>query len=229
VCVHIEEIQVKERDITSFCKTDVIKFITFTSYNCFIAISHPGIMQKTIFISIFLMATITTSHAQVSLGEKASNFTALDQNGEKWVLKKSLKSNEYLVIYFYPAAFTGGCTKQACSYRDQQAELAAVNASVVGVSGDKPETLGLFALEHQLNFTLLSDQSGEIATMFGVPVSEGKTRQIEVKGQTLEMITGSTLQRWTFILDKRGTLIYKDMEVNAAEDSGKVVEFLSSL
>jgi peroxiredoxin Q/BCP len=186
-------------------------------------------MNKTIIVSVFLMATITTSHGQVALGEKASNFTALDQNGAKWSLKKHLSAADYMVIYFYPAAFTGGCTKQACSYRDQQAELAEVNASVVGVSGDKPETLGLFALEQNLNFTLLSDQSGEIATMFGVPVSEGKTRQIEVKGQTLEMITGATIQRWTFILDSKGTLIYKDMEVNAEEDSGKVVEFLSSL
>ncbi len=181
-------------------------------------------------ISIILFACMShLTFSQVNLGEKVSNFNALDQDGAKWVLKKSLKSAEYLVVYFYPAAFTGGCTKQACSYRDQQGELAAVNASVVGVSGDKPETLGLFALEHQLNFTLLSDESGEIATMFGVPVSEGKARQIDVKGQTLEMVTGATIQRWTFVLDNKGTLIYKDAEVNASEDGGKVVEFLTSL
>ena len=219
----------KVKDIPSFCKTAVIKVVTFTSYNCCKPILHPEIMKKYILFSILLMATIITSNAQTALGEKVSNFNAVDQDGAKWVLKKNLKSNEYLVVYFYPAAFTGGCTKQACSYRDQQGDLAAAKASVVGVSGDKPETLGLFALEHQLNFTLLADESGEIATMFGVPVSEGKTRQIDVKGQTVEMITGATIKRWTFILDNKGTLIYKDAEVNAAEDSGKVVEFLSSL
>jgi len=144
-------------------------------------------------------------------------------------LKKQLKEAEYLVIYFYPAAFTGGCTKQACTYRDQKKELAAVKARVVGVSGDKPETLELFALEHQLNFTLLSDESGEIAELFGVPRKDGGSIQREIGGETLDLERGTTIQRWTFILDRKGTLLYKDSEVSAAEDSGKVVEFLASL
>ena len=168
--------------------------------------------------------------SQVKLGEKVPNFTAMDQDGSNWVLKKQLKSAEYLVIYFYPAAFTGGCTKQACSYRDQKGDLAKVGAQVVGVSGDKPETLGLFALEHQLNFTLLSDESGAIATLFDVPQNEeGKTITREIKGKALDLARGTTIQRWTFILDRKGSLIYKDTEVNAEEDSNKVVEFLASL
>ena len=100
---------------------------------------------------------------------------------------------------------------------------------MVGVSGDNPETLGLFALEHSLNFTLLADESGEIARIFGVPQKEGGTIQREIKGKTLDLARGTTIQRWTFILDRKGTLIYKDSEVDAAEDSIKVVEFLSSL
>jgi peroxiredoxin Q/BCP len=186
-------------------------------------------MRKAILIFSLLMATILTSAAQVSLGEKAPNFTILDQDGEKWVLKKQLKEAEYLVIYFYPAAFTGGCTKQACTYRDHKGELQALKSRVVGVSGDKPETLELFALEHQLNFTLLSDESGEIAKLFGVPREDGGSIQRKVGGETLDLERGTTIQRWTFILDRKGRLIYKDSEVNAAEDSGKVVEFLSSM
>ena len=104
-------------------------------------------MKKTVVMFLILMAGTITGTAQVTLGEKVSNFTAVDQDGSTWVLKKHLKSAEYLVVYFYPAAFTGGCTKQACSYRDQKGELAAVNAQVVGVSGDKPETLELFSLD----------------------------------------------------------------------------------
>ncbi len=169
------------------------------------------------------------TRAQASLGEKVPNFTAINQNGDKWVLKKEMKSAEYMVIYFYPAAFTGGCTKQACSYRDQNAAFDKMNARVVGVSGDKPATLQLFALEHQLNFTLLSDEEGELASLFGVPQKEGSTIQREIKGETVDLTRGTSIQRWTFILDSKGTLIYKDAEVNAAEDSGKVFEFLSSL
>ncbi len=183
------------------------------------------------FISGIVLITVVFSFAfsQTSLGEKIPNFTASDQDGAKWVLKKHLKSAEYLVVYFYPVAFTGGCTKQACSYRDLKGELTAVGAQVVGVSGDKSETLGLFALEHQLNFTLLADENGEIADLFGVPHSEGGSITREIKGQSFDLERGTTIKRWTFILDQKGTLIYRDMEVNAAEDSDKVKEFLSSL
>ncbi len=144
-------------------------------------------------------------------------------------MKKQLKSSDYLVVYFYPAAFTGGCTKQACSYRDQKGDLAKVGAQVVGISGDKPETLGLFALEHSLNFTLLADESGEIATMFDVPLKDGGTVKREIKGTEFDLARNITIQRWTFIIDQQGILIYKDTEVNAEEDSSKVVEFLASL
>jgi len=181
---------------------------------------------STIFL-LFFAASFTFS--QVGLGEKAPNFKALDQDGEKWTLKSNLKKSDYMVIYFYPAAFTGGCTKQACSYRDQKGELAEVGASVAGVSGDSPETLKLFALEHSLNFTMLADESGEVAAIFDVPQGDGGTIQREIKGTSLDLTRGTTIQRWTFILDQEGTLIYKDSEVDAAGDSGKVLEFLSSL
>jgi len=186
-------------------------------------------MKRYLFTISLVMATLGMTFSQVILGEKVPNFTAVDQDGSDWILKKQLKSADYLVVYFYPAAFTGGCTKQACSYRDQQGELATVGAQVVGISGDKPETLELFALEHQLNFTLLADEAGAIARLFDVPQNEGATINREIKGKTLDLARGTTIQRWTFILDRKGNLIYKDTEVNAAEDSNKVVEFLASL
>ena len=186
-------------------------------------------MKKLSYLFILFISISALSFSQVNLGDKVPNFSATDQDGSKWVLKKQLKSDNYLVVYFYPAAFTGGCTKQACSYRDQKGELEAVGAQVVGVSGDKAETLGLFALEHALNFTLLSDESGEIASTFGVPQNDGGSISREIKGQTLDLERGTTIKRWTFILDQKGVLIYRDMEVNAVEDSNKVIEFLASL
>jgi len=183
-------------------------------------------MRKTTLLLFLMLSGVLSSRAQVILGEKVPNFSSTDQNGANWILKKEMKPAEYLVIYFYPAAFTGGCTNQACAYRDHQAELAKVNAKVVGVSGDRPETLELFASEHQLNFTLLSDETGEIARLFGVPQNEGSTITRDIKGVSLDLTRGTTIERWTFILDGKGTLIYKDAEVNAGEDSNKVTEFL---
>ena len=137
--------------VDQFFKNPVIKCVTFTS-NKRAQIYKISTMQKAIVFILLIFSVTLTTQAQVSLGEKVDNFTAIDQDGSKWVLKKEMRSAEYMVIYFYPAAFTGGCTKQACSYRNQKAELAGVDAQVVGVSGDEPATLGLFALEHQLNF-----------------------------------------------------------------------------
>lgn len=186
-------------------------------------------IMKRFFMAIVLSALLSGSaFSQVKVGDSVPNFTAVDQDGSEWVLRRQLREAEYLVVYFYPAAFTGGCTAQACSYRDQKGELAAVGAQVVGVSGDKPETLELFALEHSLNFTLLSDESGEISTIFGVPHGEGGSISREIQGRDLELERGTTIQRWTFILDSKGNLIYKDTEVDAAGDSNRVVEFLSS-
>lgn len=186
-------------------------------------------MKKAVIALGFIFAALEISTGQVPLGEKVPNFTAIDQDGGEWNLKKHLKNAEYLVIYFYPAAFTGGCTQQACAYRDRKGELEKVNAQVAGISGDRPETLTLFALEHQLNFTLLSDTDGTIAGIFGVPRSDGGTIHREIGGKEVELVHETTIQRWTFILDRKGTLIYKDSQVNAAEDSRKVIEFISSL
>lgn len=186
-------------------------------------------MKRLLFASILILGAVVLSHGQAMLGEKVPNFSTLDQDSKKWTLKSNLKKADYLVIYFYPAAFTGGCTAQACSYRDQKGDLAKAGASVAGVSGDSPETLKLFALEHALNFTMLADESGEIAKIFGVPQSEGGTIQREIKGDNLDLTRGTTIQRWTFILNKDGELIYKDSEVDAAGDSDRVLDFLTSL
>lgn len=186
-------------------------------------------MKRTISISVMLLLFSGILFSQAELGEKVPNFSATDQNGSKWVLKKHLRDADYLVIYFYPAAFTGGCTKQACAYRDQKGDLESVGAQVVGISGDKPETLEMFALENGLNFTLLSDEHGEIASLFEVPHNDGGSTTQEINGKSVELKRGSTIQRWTFILDRKGTLIYKDTEVNPEGDSSKVLDFISSL
>ena len=186
-------------------------------------------MKKIILITLISLGLMTQASSQVKLGETVPNFSALDQDGKKWSLKPNLKKSDYMVIYFYPAAFTGGCTAEACSYRDQKGNLAKVGATVVGISGDSPETQKLFATEHALNFTMLSDESGKLADLFGVPHGKGSTIQREIKGKQVDLTTGTTIQRWTFILDRDGRLIYKDAEVDAANDSSKVLEFLSSL
>lgn len=159
-------------------------------------------------------------------GESVPDFTAKDENGKTW--KFSDQRANYLVIYFYPAAFTGGCTAEACAYRDYSAEFAKLKAKVIGISGDEVPNLSKFKEFNHLNFTLLSDHDGKLAGIFGVPVYDGKTIEKEVNGKTIELTRGVTASRWTFVVDVNGKLIYRDKEVTAATDPEKVLKFLKT-
>ena len=104
-------------------------------------------------------------------GEKVSAFEAFGDDGKLWK-SSDVVGKDFLVVYFYPAAMTGGCTKQACAFRDHKAKLKEIGAQVVGVSGDEVEGLKYFKIAENLNFTLLSDIDGKIAKIFGVPTKK---------------------------------------------------------
>lgn len=171
--------------------------------------------------------SLVPENIPVKVGDNVPDFEAVDDQGKPWKLSDHLRIN-YLVVYFYPAAFTGGCTTQACSYRDLNKELAMMNASVVGISGDEAKNLSMFKQEHNLNFTLLSDKTGEIAKIFGVTVNDGGTNETEFGGQKLQLTRGVTTSRWTFIIDGNGKLIYREKDVNASTDSQTVMEFIKT-
>ena len=161
----------------------------------------------------------------LSVGDKAPVFKATADDGSIWDIKKFL-GKDYIVVYFYPGAMTGGCTKQACSYRDHQNDLNSVDAVVVGISSDKVENLKLFRQAENLNFTLLSDEKGAIAKAFGVPLGEGGSIKRTVAGIEHELVREISAKRWTFIVGKDGKIIYKNEAVNAEKDSEEVLSFL---
>ena len=183
--------------------------------------------MKSLFITLLMIFTLTTfTQGQgLNVGDKVPSFEALTDEGSNWNLNENL-GKDYLVVYFYPAAMTGGCTAQACAYRDLNNNLEAKNAKVVGVSGDKPENLKFFKKAHNLNFTLLSDPKGDIAKKFGVPLRDGGTYKGEFNGENFELSRDVTTNRWTFIIDKEGKIVYKNDKVDAAKDSEQVLSFL---
>lgn len=169
---------------------------------------------------------LTAVGAEISVGDPAPIFSAVDQDGHPWSLSDHL-GGKPLVIYFYPAAMTGGCTKQACSYRDYLKESSDPGFIVVGISGDVPENLSVFRQAEHLNFTLLSDADGAIAKAFGVPVSSGEksiTRTVDGKEVVLKRET--TIKRWTFVIDPQGKIVYRDNQVKATEDLANILQFL---
>lgn len=164
---------------------------------------------------------------ELNIGDTLPKFSVSDDTGKQWNSKKELKS-KFLVIYFYPAAMTGGCTKQACAYRDDKASFDALNVNVVGISGDAIEGLHYFKEAYNLNFPLLSDAKGEVASLFGVPTKIGnKSLKRELDGVEVFLKRSATTSRWTFVFDAKGILIYKNNAVKAALDSREVKKVIA--
>lgn len=187
--------------------------------------------MKTQLLALFLffpVAFSAFSQEGLSVGDKSPDFKALADDGSTWDINKFLGKN-YIVVYFYPAAMTGGCTKQACSYRDHRDDLQSAGVVVVGVSGDKVENLRLFKQAENLNFTLLSDEKGAIARSFGVPATEGGAIKRTVGEIEHELVRGVTAKRWTFVVGKDGKIIYKNEAVNAEKDTDEVLNFIKAL
>jgi thioredoxin-dependent peroxiredoxin len=184
-------------------------------------------MKRILFISLLILASISMNAQQpLSVGDKIPLFKATADDGSTWDISKYI-GKDYVIVYFFPAAMTSGCTKQACSYRDRQGDLTSANAIVVGISGDTPENLKLFKKAENLNFPLLSDSKGVIASKFGVPTAEGASIKRTVDGVEHELTRDLTIKRWTFIAGKDGKIIYKNDAVNAEKDSEEVLHFLS--
>jgi peroxiredoxin Q/BCP len=102
---------------------------------------------------------------RLEVGETAPAFSALDADEQTHTLKEF--RGERVVLYFYPAALTPGCTTQACDFRDNLKLLADSGFAVVGISPDKPAKLATFRETHDLNFPLLSDPDRKILEAYG--------------------------------------------------------------
>ncbi|HUX72283.1 MAG TPA: peroxiredoxin [Steroidobacteraceae bacterium] len=100
-------------------------------------------------------------------GERAPEFTLPDQHGKDRSLSEMLKSGPVL-LYFYPADFTPGCTRQACTLRDIHTQIREVGLTIAGISPQSAESHGRFQQKYRLPFTLLSDPQKTVIKMYGV-------------------------------------------------------------
>jgi peroxiredoxin Q/BCP len=104
---------------------------------------------------------------KVNVGDKIEDFELPDESGAPRRLSELLVDGP-IVLFFYPAALTPGCTAEACHFRDLAAEFAAVGARPVGISGDSVDRQQEFAQSHTLGMPLLSDADGAVRELFGV-------------------------------------------------------------
>src|ERR1700733_2178346 len=103
----------------------------------------------------------------IKTDERAPEFTLPDETGKDRSLTELLSAGS-IVLYFYPADFTPGCTRQACVLRDLHSDIARAGLRVVGISPQSPESHAKFKAKHQLPFVLLSDQQKTVIKMYGV-------------------------------------------------------------
>ncbi|MFC7671540.1 peroxiredoxin [Mycolicibacterium sp. GCM10028919] len=103
----------------------------------------------------------------IKQGDRVADFELPDQTGTARSLT-SLLAGGPVVLFFYPAAMTPGCTKEACHFRDLAADFAAVGATRVGISADAVAKQAKFAEQQNFDYPLLSDVDGAVATAFGV-------------------------------------------------------------
>ncbi|WP_020670760.1 thioredoxin-dependent thiol peroxidase [Amycolatopsis nigrescens] len=150
---------------------------------------------------------------RLSAGDKAPGFTLPDSEGNDVSLSDF--RGKHVVVYFYPAAGTPGCTKQACDFRDSLAQLNGAGYQVLGISPDKPAKLAKFVEAEQLTFPLLSDPEKTVLTEWGA-FGEKKNYGRVVQG----------VIRSTFVVDPEGEIAVAQYNVRA---TGHVAKLLKDL
>ena len=140
--------------------------------------------------------------SRLSPGDPAPEFTLPDADGNPVSLADF--RGRKVVVYFYPAAMTPGCTKQACDFRDSLASLQAAGYAVIGISPDKPAKLAKFRDRDAVNFPLLADESKETLGAYGA---------FGEKTMYGKKVTG--VIRSTFVIDEKGKIEVAQYNVKA--------------
>lgn len=168
------------------------------------------LIHTALLISILVFSACDEATERVKIGKIAPDFELKDQNGITHILSSYIgKSN--VVLYFYPKDDTPGCTKEACSFRDDISAFDSLNTVILGVSVDDIESHKLFENKYELNFTLLSDQNKEVSEKYNVLSPKGKSK------------------RYTFIIDKKGIVrrIYEKVDIGI--HSKEIINYIKTM
>jgi len=149
--------------------------------------------------------------SKVKVGDRAPDFEGPTSDGTRLGLKDFV-GKKNVVLYFYPKDDTPGCTKEACSFRDNLDSVKKMGAEVIGVSLDSVESHKKFASKYNLPFPLISDKEKRVAEAYGVLRD-----------------TGTSTNRVTFIIDKAGKVAKVFPQVDVTKHTEEVIEALKAL
>ncbi len=151
--------------------------------------------------------------AKPKQGDKAPDFTAIDQNGKTVSLSDFIGKN--VILYFYPKDDTPGCTAEACSFRDNYQSLLGKGFAVIGVSTDDEKSHKKFESKYGLPFPLIADPDKQIVESYGVWVE---------KNMYGKKYMGTA--RTTFLIDTNGTIAKVIDKVDTKNSSQQVIDLL---
>lgn len=146
------------------------------------------------------------------VGQPAPAFSLKDQSRHLHTLKDY--AGQWVVLYFYPKDDTPGCTKEACSFRDDLAQLERLGAKVIGVSVDDTDSHAKFAAKYHLPFPLLADRNGEVAIRYGALNDFGIIK---------------VAKRYTFLIDPEGKIAKTYLSVDTSRHSQEIINDLKKL
>ncbi len=142
-------------------------------------------------MSLFSLLSAFVRAEPLKVGDKAPAVSALTDSGATLNLADVYKKNDYTLVWFYPKALTGGCTKQGCSLRDASAELKKKGVAVVGVSTDPVEKQKEFKEKNNFDYPLLADTDKKVIKAFG-------------------QSGGMMASREAYLVDRSGKIVYYD-------------------
>ncbi len=175
-------------------------------------------LTKIIFYSVLLLIaflgyrSFSATPNTPKLGTKAPDFNLPDANGE--MVSLTNLQGSWVVLYFYPKDDTPGCTKEACSFRDDMYKLEKLNATVIGVSIDDGKSHADFAKKYSLPFPLLTDADGLVAKKYGALTNLGVMK---------------IAKRYTFLIDPDGVLRKTYLSVDTSKHSQQIIDDLTRL
>ncbi len=149
----------------------------------------------------------------LEIGTKAPDFSLPDHNGR--IHSLSDYRGKKVILYFYPADMSAGCTNQACNFRDMYPQIQEKGAVVLGVNADSVESHKKFMEEHGLPFTLLSDPEKKVLQAYDV----WKERRMFGKP-----VMG--IERSTYLIDEEGTIIKAFGKVKPKDNAGQMLKEL---
>ncbi|HQR51574.1 MAG TPA: peroxiredoxin [Methylophilaceae bacterium] len=161
---------------------------------------------------LLLFRSVSMAGQLPQLGQAAPDFSLPDQNGKTHRL--SDYAGQWLVLYFYPKDDTPGCTKEACSFRDDLQQLEKLGAKVVGISVDDTDSHAKFAAKYHLPFPLLADNDAKVAENY---------RALN------NLLVIKIARRYTFLIDPQGKIAKNYLSIDTSRHSLEIIEDLKRL